>query len=204
MRCGGNICHVLFLYIIWSTPLTHKVRRSIYQHNVNIKNKLYDQHLPKEKDPKVILLQIHFYNSDISKASSSALEQCRDRGVWIQNWAEGLHHPPLICCFWETSTFEKGVWVKKSPQNVNIIEVSEKDVHSVGSIHVPASGKWSLMEVPSRVVKQRHGRNDVERRLHFLWCQSPKHNDIDLRANLTLKEIPKTDGCEHGHPWAWF
>ena len=44
---------------------------------------------------------------------------------------------------------------------LNVIEVSEKDANSVGSIHVPASWKWSLMEVPSRVVKQMHGRKEA-------------------------------------------
>ena len=117
MRCGGNICHFLFLYIIWSTPLTRKYVDqyiNIIYISLNINIWYMINIFQRKKDPKVIFCKCVSYNSNVSKASSSALEQCRDRGVWIQNWAErvsrsaifvldrkdmGLHHPPLICCF---------------------------------------------------------------------------------------------------------
>ena len=48
-------------YIIWSTPLTHKVRRSIYQHNININilymiNTFFEKTIPTQS----YLLQIRF------------------------------------------------------------------------------------------------------------------------------------------------
>lgn len=160
----GIFATFFFLYIIWSTPLTRTVRRSIYQHNIHIiKHQyiLYDQHLPKEKDPKVILLQIRFLQLQHLQGQLFCLRTMSRS--WGLDPKLGRGSPPSTfdLLFLGDFQFWKGGVSEKIPQNVNIIEVSEKDVHSVGSIHVPASGKWSLMEVPSRVVKQMHGRKEA-------------------------------------------
>lgn len=167
----------------------------------------------QRKDPKVILLQIRFLQlrhlqgqlfclRTMSRSWGLDPKLGRERqpsSCWIgKTWDSTIHSAIFDLYFLGDFHFWEGGVRKKNPPKCKCSWSFWKGrTYGVGGIPSQQAESEVLWKSPLGWWSQ----HTVERRLHFL-CQSPKHNDIDLRANLTLKELPRTDGCEHGHPFA--